>query len=66
MPRQVAEGVNGSVTVGEIDGAVEIHGVNGQVEVAQAKGAAEFHDINGNISVTLKEVQPGGLKLNSI
>jgi hypothetical protein len=62
LPRQislVARGVNGSVTVGEIDGPIEVHGINGKVDVAQASGSAEFNGINGNISVGLKQLDKG-------
>lgn len=62
LPRQislVARGVNGSVTVGEIDGAVEVHGINGKVDVAQALGSAEFNGINGNISLGLTQLEKG-------
>jgi len=62
LPRQislVARGVNGSVTVGEIDGSVEVHGINGKVDIAQASGSAEFNGINGNISVGLKQLDKG-------
>jgi hypothetical protein len=62
LPRQislVAHGVNGSVSVGEIDGPVEVHGINGKVDIAQASGSAEFHGINGNISVGLKQLDKG-------
>ena len=52
----VTNGVNGSVTIGEIDGPVEVHGINGKVDIAQASGSAEFHGINGNISVGLKQL----------
>ncbi len=69
LPRQVAlatRGVNGSVTVGEIDGPVEVHGINGRVEVAQASGSAEFHGINGNISVALKQLGKDGVSINGV
>jgi hypothetical protein len=62
LPRQislVARGVNGSVTVEEIDGPIEVHGINGKVDVAQASGSAEFNGINGNISVGLKQLDKG-------
>lgn len=62
LPRQislVAKGVNGSVTVGEIDGSLEVHGINGKVDIAQASGSAEFNGINGNISVGLKQLDKG-------
>ncbi len=62
LPRQISlltRGVNGSVNVGEIDGAVEVEGINGKVDIAQASGSAEFHGINGNISVGLKQLDKG-------
>ena len=62
LPRQislVARGVNGSVTVAEIEGPVEVHGINGKVEVAQASGSAEFNGINGNIFLGLKQLDKG-------
>ena len=66
LPRAIAlvtQGVNGAVTVGEIDGPVEVHGVNGRVEIAQATGTAEFHGINGNISVALRRLEKEGISL---
>ena len=62
LPRQISlltRGVNGSINVGEIDGAVEVHGINGKVDIAQASGSAEFNGINGNISVGLKQLDRG-------
>src|SRR5216683_369030 len=58
LPRQIsfrANGVNGSVVVGEIEGPIEINGINGKVDVAQASGFAQFDGINGNISLALKQ-----------
>lgn len=69
LPRAIAlvtQGVNGAVTVGEIDGPVEVHGVNGRVDIAQATGTAEFHGINGNISVSLKRLEKEGISLNGV
>jgi hypothetical protein len=69
LPRQislVAQGVNGAVNVGEIDGPIEIHGINGRVEVAQATGSAEFHGINGNISVALNRPEKDAISLNGV
>jgi hypothetical protein len=69
LPRQIslaAEGVNGAVTVGEIDGPVEVHGINGRVEVAQASGSAEFNGINGNITVALSKLEKDAVSLNGI
>jgi len=69
VPRQISlitEGVNGAVTVGEIDGPVEIHGINGRVEIAQATGSAQFHGINGNISVALNKLERDAVSLNGV
>jgi hypothetical protein len=69
LPRQislVANGVNGSVTSGEIEGRVEVNGINGKVDIAQASGSAEFNGINGNISVGLKQIGKEGVDINGI
>ncbi|HKR59878.1 MAG TPA: hypothetical protein VJS64_09080 [Pyrinomonadaceae bacterium] len=69
LPRQISlvtQGVNGAVTVGEIDGPVEVHGVNGKVDIAQATGSAEFHGINGNISVALTRLEKDAVSLNGV
>lgn len=69
LPRQISlvtQGVNGALTVGEIDGPVEVHGVNGKVEIAQATGSAEFHGINGNISVSLTRLEKEAVSLNGV
>ncbi|CAN5615580.1 hypothetical protein BH20ACI3_BH20ACI3_43010 [soil metagenome] len=69
LPREislVAEGVNGAVNVGEIDGPIEIHGINGRVEVAQATGSAEFSGINGNISVALSRFKKDSVNINGV
>lgn len=69
LPRQislVAEGVNGAVNVGEIEGPIEIHGINGRVEVAQAIGSAEFNGINGNISVALNRLEKDAVSINGV
>jgi hypothetical protein len=69
LPRQIsfaANGVNGSVVVGEVEGPVMIHGVNGRVDVAQASGFAEFNGINGNISVALTQLDKKGIEIHGI
>jgi hypothetical protein len=69
LPRQIAlvtKGVNGSVTVGEIEGPIEVHGINGRVQIAQASGSAEFHGINGNISVGLDSLDKDGLSISGV
>lgn len=69
LPRQISlvtNGVNGSVTSEEIDGAVEVNGINGKVDVAQAMGSAELSGINGNVSVGLKQIGREGVEISGI
>jgi DUF4097 and DUF4098 domain-containing protein YvlB len=69
LPKQVqlsTKGVNGSVTVGELDGSIAVSGVNGRVEVGQASGSAEFHGVNGNIAVALKQLQKEGVRISGV
>lgn len=69
LPRQIslsAKGVNGSFTVGEIDGPVEVSGINGKVHIANSVGKATFKGINGNIVVGLKRIDQDGVNLSGI
>jgi DUF4097 and DUF4098 domain-containing protein YvlB len=69
LPKQIslaAHGVNGPVSVGEIDGSVEVHGINGKVDIAQASGSAEFSGINGDIAVALKQLGHDGIDIHGI
>jgi DUF4097 and DUF4098 domain-containing protein YvlB len=68
LPRDIAlhtKGVNGAVTIGELDGPVDVRGINGRVQIAGANGAA-FKGINGNISLGLKELNSDGVVLGRI
>ena len=69
LPRQIAlhtKGVNGSVIVGEIDGAVDVRGINGRVQIAGATGCTELKGINGNITLGLKQLNSEGLSFGGI
>lgn len=69
LPRQISlytKGVNGPVTVGELDGAVEVAGVNGKVEIASAAGSASFKGVNGSIVVGLKRLSVEGVTLSGV
>jgi len=68
LPRKVAldtNGVNGNVTVGEIEGGVQVRGVNGQVNIAQATGA-NFRHVNGKIDATIAKLSPDGIDLSGV
>jgi len=69
LPRQVAlrtKGVNGSLTVGDIDGPVDVRGINGKIQISSFNGAGEFKGINGNVFVGVKQVSSQGLELGGI
>ncbi|MGE0131115.1 MAG: hypothetical protein AB7U82_23805 [Blastocatellales bacterium] len=69
LPRKVAietNGVNGDVTIGEIEDVVEVRGVNGQVNIAQATGGANFRGINGKIDATIAKLSGDGIDLSGL
>ncbi len=68
-PRQIAlalKGINGRVTTGDIDGAIEAKGINGNVELGQAAESAEINGINGRVVVSLKQLGERGARINGI
>jgi hypothetical protein len=70
LPRKVAfitNGVNGDVTVGEIEGGVDARGVNGKINIEQATGGATFRGVNGRIDATIAKLSTGnGIDLNGV
>ena len=68
-PRQIAlglKGINGRVTGGDIDGALEVKGVNGGVSLGQANGTATISGVNGNISVGLNSLTDVGARVSGV
>lgn len=69
IPRQIAlaaRGVNGSVTVSEVNGPTQISGVNGNVQISQASGQSNVSGINGRVVVAVKQLNAEGLHLSGI
>ncbi|MGH9902138.1 MAG: DUF4097 family beta strand repeat-containing protein, partial [Pyrinomonadaceae bacterium] len=69
IPRRVeltAKGVNGSVKVGEVDGALSLKGVNGGVELAQSAGLTEVSGVNGGVSVNVGRLGEQGLVVKGV
>lgn len=69
LPRQVeltARGVNGRVTVGDIDGAVHVSGINGKVVIERATGAADVSGVNGAVSLGLAQLGDEGLRVSGV
>ena len=69
VPRRVelsAAHVNGALSVGELDGAVEVTHVNGRVEVAQASGHSEVSHVNGGVSVGVAQLGARGMDVEHV
>jgi hypothetical protein len=69
LPRRVelaARGTNGRVTIGEMEGSVQVSGINGRVEIGGARGHAEVNGINGSVAITVTEIGEQGLTVNGI
>lgn len=69
LPRSIdatVEGVNGRVTIGEIEGKVLVSGVNGSVNVAGARSTSSISGINGRVSLTLRELDASGLSIEGV
>ncbi|HEY0099267.1 MAG TPA: hypothetical protein VGB76_09990 [Pyrinomonadaceae bacterium] len=69
LPRRVeltTRGTNGNVTIGEMEGPVQVSGVNGRVEVGGARGFAEVNGVNGGVALTITELSKDGAKVNGI
>ena len=69
LPRAVdltAKGVNGRVTVGELEGPVHISGVNGKVEISRAIGTAEINGVNGAVALGLAGLTGDGLRVSGV
>jgi hypothetical protein len=68
-PRQIAlglQGINGRVTGGDIEGALEVKGVNGRVDLGQANDTATISGVNGNISVGLNSLTDTGARVSGV
>jgi hypothetical protein len=69
LPRRVeleARGTNGRLTIGEMEGSVQVSGVNGRVEIGGAHGFAEVSGVNGSVTLTVTELDESGLKVNGV
>jgi hypothetical protein len=69
LPRRVelsASHVNGSVSVGELEGSVEVAHVNGRVEVAQAVGRSEVSHVNGGVRFGVSQLGAEGMDVSHV
>lgn len=69
LPRRVeltTRGTNGKVTIGEMEGSVQVSGANGRVEIGGVRGFAEVNGVNGGVTITIMELAKEGAKVNGI
>ena len=69
LPRRVefsASHVNGAVSVGELEGSVEVSHVNGRVEVAQSSGRSEIRHVNGGVKVGVSGLGADGMEVERV
>lgn len=69
VPRHVVlamRGTNGKVSIGDIEGSVEVSGINGRVEIGRAGGGAEVSGVNGNVTLTVMELDKKNLKVHGV
>jgi len=69
LPRRVelaTRGINGKVTIGEMEGSVQVSGVNGSVEIAGTRGVAEVNGVNGGVSLTITHMGDDRVRVNGI
>jgi hypothetical protein len=69
LPRRVelsASHVNGALTIGEVEGSVEVAHVNGRVEVAQSVGRSEVSHVNGGVRVGVSQLGEDGMDVSHV
>jgi DUF4097 and DUF4098 domain-containing protein YvlB len=69
LPRGVelaTRGTNGKVSIGEMEGSVQVSGVNGRVEIGGARGFAEVSGVNGSVTLTVTKLGEKGLQVNGV
>jgi DUF4097 and DUF4098 domain-containing protein YvlB len=69
LPRRVelaTRGTNGKVSIGEMEGAVQVSGVNGGVEIGGAGGFAEVSGVNGSVTMTVTQLDAKGVEVHGV
>lgn len=69
IPRQVdlnTHGVNGRVSIGQVDGPVKVSGVNGRVEIGQAVGYSDISGVNGRVTLTIVKLSERGIHVSGV
>lgn len=69
LPRQVSftsAGVSGSVSIGRIDGTVQISGTSGSVIMKETNGATDISGVSGSVIINLARLNERGLRVSGV
>jgi hypothetical protein len=69
LPRQVSftsAGVSGSVSMGRIDGTVQISGTSGSVILKETNGPTEISGVSGSVILNLTRLNERGLRVSGV
>ncbi len=69
LPRKIefhTWGVNGQISLGEIEGRVEAGRINGKLLIAKAAGSAQFENINGKVEAGIVNLNKEGIEMHGI
>lgn len=69
LPRSIeltVHGVNGRVSIGELDGEITVNGINGAVDVAHATSTSDISGINGRVRIGLERIAPNGMSISGV
>ena len=69
LPRQVSftsTGVSGSVSMGRIDGTVQISGTSGSVILKETNGPTEISGVSGSVILNLTRLNERGLRVSGV
>lgn len=56
--------VNGTVTIGRIDGNVGVRSVNGHLIFSQGGGASDITSVNGHMTISVNQLADGGIRIS--
>lgn len=56
--------VNGTVTIGRIDGNVGVRSVNGNLIFSQGGGASDITSVNGHMTISIGQLTDGGIRIS--
>jgi DUF4097 and DUF4098 domain-containing protein YvlB len=62
----IVSSVSGRLSIGRAGGQVQVKSISGSVDIGQAVGRFEASSISGGVRVTISQIGPGGITIDSI